>query len=349
MGSPGKPPLNVWRYVLQPADGGTNVTESFQLKESNVGLRRLLGPVGLVTRTGEPERHADDAGTGQSRGRVTGTDDAARFLRDVGAVPPRGSGRQQRDALAAAPARRPIPEPGRYWSRRVGRHRRRRGVPVAADTTRPSITPMAPDADRRGGERAVVDDGVDAPRRRRATRPPRPASPGEWTAAAPVRPRCRRWRSGSTRSNRSRARTGWPADGASRRRPTASCSIELAHRVRRRRSETRRGTRGPIIDRRIAAGPDRDLGGRRTGRVRVVDRSGRGRRADRSRCTPRPAARGRGYASAPGRRAVRGPSSRRGASGASSTPTSTTRPSNAIYRALGYRAVEEVLRYRFER
>ena len=39
VGSPGKPPLNIWRYVLQPADGGTNVTESFQLKESNIGLR----------------------------------------------------------------------------------------------------------------------------------------------------------------------------------------------------------------------------------------------------------------------------------------------------------------------
>ena len=39
VGQPGKPPLNVWRYVLQPVDGGTNVTESFQLKESNIGLR----------------------------------------------------------------------------------------------------------------------------------------------------------------------------------------------------------------------------------------------------------------------------------------------------------------------
>jgi uncharacterized protein YndB with AHSA1/START domain len=47
VGTPGKEPLNVWRYELVPAaDGGTDVTESFQLRESNLGLRiywALLG------------------------------------------------------------------------------------------------------------------------------------------------------------------------------------------------------------------------------------------------------------------------------------------------------------------
>ena len=33
VGSPGKPPLNVWRYCLEPAAGGsTDVTESFELR-----------------------------------------------------------------------------------------------------------------------------------------------------------------------------------------------------------------------------------------------------------------------------------------------------------------------------
>src|SRR5262249_14916779 len=32
-------PLNVWSYRLDPSGDGTDVTESFQLRESNVGLR----------------------------------------------------------------------------------------------------------------------------------------------------------------------------------------------------------------------------------------------------------------------------------------------------------------------
>jgi uncharacterized protein YndB with AHSA1/START domain len=32
-------PLNVWSYRLEPSGDGTDVTESFQLRESNVGLR----------------------------------------------------------------------------------------------------------------------------------------------------------------------------------------------------------------------------------------------------------------------------------------------------------------------
>jgi uncharacterized protein YndB with AHSA1/START domain len=35
VGPPGKP-LNVWRYVLEPAGGGTDVTESFHLAETPV-------------------------------------------------------------------------------------------------------------------------------------------------------------------------------------------------------------------------------------------------------------------------------------------------------------------------
>jgi uncharacterized protein YndB with AHSA1/START domain len=46
VGTPGKPPLNVWSYRLEPTpDGGTDVTESFQLADK-VGLRvywALLG------------------------------------------------------------------------------------------------------------------------------------------------------------------------------------------------------------------------------------------------------------------------------------------------------------------
>jgi len=32
-------PLNIWSYRLEPSGDGTDVTESFQLRESNVGLR----------------------------------------------------------------------------------------------------------------------------------------------------------------------------------------------------------------------------------------------------------------------------------------------------------------------
>jgi uncharacterized protein YndB with AHSA1/START domain len=46
VGTPGKEPLNVWSYRLEPtADGGTDVTESFQLADK-LGLRiywALLG------------------------------------------------------------------------------------------------------------------------------------------------------------------------------------------------------------------------------------------------------------------------------------------------------------------
>ena len=31
VGSPGKTPLNVWRYDIAPSDGGSDVTESFTL------------------------------------------------------------------------------------------------------------------------------------------------------------------------------------------------------------------------------------------------------------------------------------------------------------------------------
>jgi uncharacterized protein YndB with AHSA1/START domain len=34
VGAPGKTPLNTWRYRLEPAEGGTEVTESFQLTGS---------------------------------------------------------------------------------------------------------------------------------------------------------------------------------------------------------------------------------------------------------------------------------------------------------------------------
>lgn len=36
---PSDKPLNVWSYRLEPSGSGTDVTESFHLRESNVGLR----------------------------------------------------------------------------------------------------------------------------------------------------------------------------------------------------------------------------------------------------------------------------------------------------------------------
>jgi hypothetical protein len=38
VGRPGKPWLNSWRYQLEAKDGGTDVTESFQLPD-NVGTK----------------------------------------------------------------------------------------------------------------------------------------------------------------------------------------------------------------------------------------------------------------------------------------------------------------------
>ena len=38
MGGPDKPPLNVWRYEIAPAEGGCDVTESFTLSPT-FGLR----------------------------------------------------------------------------------------------------------------------------------------------------------------------------------------------------------------------------------------------------------------------------------------------------------------------
>ncbi len=45
VGSPGKTPLNVWRYQMAPSGDGTDVTESFQLAD-NAALRLYWAVLG---------------------------------------------------------------------------------------------------------------------------------------------------------------------------------------------------------------------------------------------------------------------------------------------------------------
>ena len=78
VGAAGKRPLNVWRYDIAPADGGSDVTESFTLSPT-FGLRLYWAAVGVVPRQGESQGHAHhpgaDPGRGGSRAGGVGVED----------------------------------------------------------------------------------------------------------------------------------------------------------------------------------------------------------------------------------------------------------------------------------
>ena len=63
-------PLNVWRYQLEPAGDGTDVTESFELAQDGAAAA-LLDAVRMDPRAHESQRHAHHARTCQNRGGVT--------------------------------------------------------------------------------------------------------------------------------------------------------------------------------------------------------------------------------------------------------------------------------------
>jgi uncharacterized protein YndB with AHSA1/START domain len=63
----GDKPLNVWRYRLEAAGDGTDVTESFELR--NVLPLRLYWALLGWARGHQPRGHADDARAGQGRAR----------------------------------------------------------------------------------------------------------------------------------------------------------------------------------------------------------------------------------------------------------------------------------------
>ena len=67
---PADKPLNIWRYRLEPAGDGTDVTESFELAQTP-RPPPVLGTPRLGPRQDEPQRHAHHARAGQGRRRVT--------------------------------------------------------------------------------------------------------------------------------------------------------------------------------------------------------------------------------------------------------------------------------------
>ena len=73
---PGRPGIR-WRYRFEPKGDGTDVTESFELR-NDWYLRLYLAPAGLGPPQDERREHADDAGADQGGGRVRLNPAAAR-------------------------------------------------------------------------------------------------------------------------------------------------------------------------------------------------------------------------------------------------------------------------------
>jgi len=271
---------------------------------------------------------------------VTGTDDAARFLRDVEPLL-RADPVVNNVMLSLLYLRAASPEPGRYWCIESGETVA--GAVFQSPPTYPAlITPMAPELIG-AAVSTVVDDGVVLP-----------GVSGDAASAA--------WFAGKwTERTRSAAvptlaqriyeieRVARP-DGVAggRRRATPADRELLVEWLTAFVAEIGDppGDQGPVIDRRIAAGQiaiwedgEPVAFASWTAPVATVVRIGPVYTA--------PDARGHGYASALVGELSADVLARAERCILYADLNNAT--SNAIYRALGYRAVEEVLRYRFER
>ena len=159
VGAAGKRPLNVWRYDIAPADGGSDVTESFTLSPT-FGLRLYWAAVGVVPGQGQSQGHAHDAradpGRGGSRAGGVGVEDRPSTAAPPGARRRLAGGVRRRGRGDAGAAQ------GVGAGDLVGELRLRAHRPAHAH-------PRRPDAPRRRGRRGLRGPVSPQPRSRSPT------------------------------------------------------------------------------------------------------------------------------------------------------------------------------------